>query len=780
MPMEYISPTGSGDKSGSSWANAAPITAIDAMIKKAGAGGAVLLAADKGNYTTTSTISITGAGTDGHVVTIKGVDSRTGLDADAHFVGSRASKWVEGAAAGNELFRLQKGADNLDFEHFQVDNTGTVFRIGGDLKNLTLGHMDVSNVQRFVEDYVTGSNATATVTGLTVKNVAVDGYSKDVVRLQYDSSKILIQDVVGDSGGQIGDNFAMGVHLEGTVHNVTFNRVTMENNATVGASGDYWNGDGFATERGTYDIHFVNTVARGNTDGGYDIKSDHVTFDGAVAADNGRNFRIWGNDVTISNSAGLDPHKRGGITTQSQLWLDDGATNVKVVNSSFTDAGSGTKAIISKGNLTFVNSTLTVAATAVAYAGTKPDGLAASAITKVTATGVVSANSVAPATATAQESPAPTIISPGPTAPQGGSTVQGEAVAKVEVAGDWLKIKLTSASETVAATVKAEMFVVDQTSVTGTDAIQGFAANDLLLLKEPLADPDHDGVTALGKGGKLALANGGSVSLGDSVASLRALGATADGYAYGDAKVWGAGATVPAVKASATYTAAAGNETWIATNAKETFYFDNQHLNTGADTIRSFGSDDLLVTSKALVDGNNDGLIVPGSSGLSLGNGGAVVKLPDLSKAGLRVLGQTDQGYVYGDAAVRPKGAVEGKLGTADTLTGDKGDATTDKFFFDTALHRSLGTDKVVNFGAHDVIVTTEQLGTGKAGSVVTALDGLFGFGHDGLDLGSLQINSTDGAPLTSLEFDGDKVVNGVHYYVYSSVHSTIGTEVIG
>src|SRR3546814_6784759 len=35
---------------------------------------------------------------------------------------------------------------------------------------------------------------------------------------------------------------------------------------------DYRNGDGFATERGTYDITLRNVIATGNSDGGLDLK----------------------------------------------------------------------------------------------------------------------------------------------------------------------------------------------------------------------------------------------------------------------------------------------------------------------------------------------------------------------------------------------------------------------------------------------------------------------------------------------------------------------------
>ncbi|MEH3106947.1 MAG: hypothetical protein PGN09_06555 [Sphingomonas fennica] len=776
MATTYISPTGSGDKSGSSWANAASISSLDAMMKKAGAGGTVLLAADQGAYKVTAPISITASG-----VTISGAN-RDGSVAEATFEGTRAHDWTKGAAAGNELFRVQKGANDLVFENLQINNTGVAIRVGGDVQNLTVRHVDADNVQRFFENYASGDNKTATITGLTIKDVEVLGYSKQAIRLQYDTNKVLIEDFHGDSQFQTGDSFAMGAHLEDTVHDVVFRRVTMENNATVdGAASDYWQGDGFSAERDTYNIQFIDTVSRGNTDGGYDIKSNNVTFLRALAENNGRNYRVWGDDVTIDSSTGLDPHKRGGITTQSQLWVKDGAENVKVVNSTFTDSGTGTKAIITGGGVTFENTKVTVAEGAAAVVGTKPAGYVEAAVAKVAATGLFSANSTYANGTKVVEAVVPKTVNV--TQQIVSAEADGFAAAEraASSAGDWLKVKMTAASETLVATNKAEMFLIDQTQTTGADTIKGFGPNDFVVFAQALGDANKDGLTTFGKDGKLDFGNGGSISFGGTVKGLRYIGETDEGFVYGDSAVWKAGQGVPGVKEAATYTSTTANESYMATNARETFVFDNAKVKTGSDTIRGFGSDDVIVTSKAFADGNKDGIILGGSSGYSLGNGSAAVKVPEVgAKTGLRLLGQNEEGFLYGDAAVRPKGALEGRIAAADVLTGDKPDSKTDKFFFDTAIERHLGADKIMNFGRNDVIVTTEKLGSGVAGAKLYATGGSFALGHDGLDLGSVSITDVAGAAVTALEFDGQKVVNGTHYYIYSSVGSAVGLETVG
>ncbi|HWU95466.1 MAG TPA: hypothetical protein VN029_07695, partial [Sphingomonas sp.] len=346
MPSLYISPAGSGDKSGRDINNAASIGSLNTLIGKAGAGGEVLLLADQGDYNVTGILGITRGGTEGNPVTVRGVDS-AGNAMEAHFSGSRPTDWEAGDVAGNELFKLGTGASNLVFRDLQIDNVGTAFRVTADLANLRIEDVDASNVRRFFEDYASAPSGTATITGLTIRDVDVDGFSKAAIRLQYDTSNVLIDNVTADMAGQLGDDLPEGVHLDGTVHNVTLNKVTMENvQSTAGA---YFNGDGFASERGVYDVRFIDTVARGNSDGGYDLKSSGTVLVRALSEENGRNYRLWA-EATLIDSVGLNPVLRGGISEQNQIWLDT-AANVTVIGGRFDDAGSRTKVISSSGKL---------------------------------------------------------------------------------------------------------------------------------------------------------------------------------------------------------------------------------------------------------------------------------------------------------------------------------------------------------------------------------------------------------------------------------------------
>lgn len=348
MPSLYISPAGSGDKSGRDINNAASIGSLNTLIGRAGPGGELLLLADQGSYNVTGILGITRGGAEGQPVVVRGIDS-AGNAMAAHFTGSRPADWQAGDASGNELFKLGAGADYLEFRDLKIDNVGTAFRVTADIKDLHIEDIAANNVRRFFEDYAGAPSGTATINGLTIRDVDVRGFSRTAIRLQYDTNNVVIDNVTADMAGQTGDDLPAGVHLDGTVHDVTLSRVVMENiRSTAGA---YFNGDGFATERGVYDVRFIDTIARGNSDGGYDLKSGGTVIVRGLSEENGRNYRLWG-EATLVDSVGLNPVLRGGISEQNQLWLDDTAI-VTVIGGRFADAGSRTKVISSHGRLSF-------------------------------------------------------------------------------------------------------------------------------------------------------------------------------------------------------------------------------------------------------------------------------------------------------------------------------------------------------------------------------------------------------------------------------------------
>lgn len=346
MANLYVSPTGSGDRSGSSWANAAKITSLNSLIDKAGSNGQVLLRADQGAYKVTEPILLSNGGSAGKPVAIRGVDGQ-GREMHATIIGDRPTRFDPDGDRGNELFKLREGADNLKFTDITVRDTGVVFRAGADLQRITIDDVDAVNVARFFENLASGDSNTATVDRLTIRNVEIAGFSEFGIHLQYDTRAVKIENVHGDSKGQIGDPWIQGIHLDGTVHDVVIRDSSMNNIRAKGKGDSYWNGDGFSTERGVYDVRFENTVARGNTDGGYDLKSKDTVLVNALGADNGRNYRFWG-EAELIDSVGLDPNVRGGLSNQNHVWISAGAT-VRIENSVFRDRDRDTTVFEGKG-----------------------------------------------------------------------------------------------------------------------------------------------------------------------------------------------------------------------------------------------------------------------------------------------------------------------------------------------------------------------------------------------------------------------------------------------
>jgi hypothetical protein len=336
----YIRPGGAGRHSGSDWQNAAAITDIDEMIRLVGPGGTVNLLANAGPYRIINPIGIWHGGAVGKPVAIMGVDS-AGAPAKAHIIGSRTSPYPttrEAFAAmnrGSDVFRLKPGADHLSFSSFAFQNTGNgAFLVQANIANLMLEDIIATNVTRFVER---GVNNMCTITGLTVRRVSVDGFSKSAFRLDQNTSNVLMEDVLGDSMRQDFDNFAEGVDLSGSVHDVIFRRCVMRNSQQTRGRDDFWNGDGFTTEADTYNILFEDCIASGSTDAGFDLKSNNVILLRCKSYGNTANFKLWGKqNILMQECVSEDPLYRGGTQGPRHITAPWGA-NILVKNCRFTD-----------------------------------------------------------------------------------------------------------------------------------------------------------------------------------------------------------------------------------------------------------------------------------------------------------------------------------------------------------------------------------------------------------------------------------------------------------
>jgi hypothetical protein len=373
--VRHIAPVGAGNRSGTDWQNAATLLDINEMIRLAGPGGTVYLLAGADAFRAAGPIAISHGGVSGQPVKIMGIDN-TGAPRRARITGTRTSPYPTNREAfaamnrGSDVFRLKAGADHLHFSYLEFQNIGNgAFLIQANIAGLTLEDMIVTNATRFFER---DPDKMCTVTGLNVRRVSVDGFSKSAIRLDQDTSNVIIEDVRADSMRQDFDNFAEGVDLSGNVHDVIFRRCIMRNSQQTLGPDDFWNGDGFTAELGTHNILFEDCIADGNTDAGFDLKSNDVTLLRCRSYGNTANFKLWGKEnVVMQECVSENPVQHGGNQTPSHLIAPWGA-NVHVKRCRFTDQNRDVTVYHTDANDTLkppVGSTITVTGSGVSSSG---------------------------------------------------------------------------------------------------------------------------------------------------------------------------------------------------------------------------------------------------------------------------------------------------------------------------------------------------------------------------------------------------------------------------
>jgi hypothetical protein len=371
----HIGPVGSGNRSGTDWQNAATLVDINEMIRLAGPGGTVYLLASADPFRIPDPIAISHGGVSGAPVKIMGIDS-AGAPAKARIVGTRTSPYPttrEDFAAmnrGSDVFRLKSGADHLHFSFLEFQNIGNgAFLVQANITALTLEDIVATNATRFFER---DSNKMCTVTDLNVRRISVEGFSKSAFRLDQNTSNVVMEDVFGDSMRQDFDNFAEGVDLSGNVHDVIFRRCVMRNSQQTRGPGDFWNGDGFTSELGTHNILFEDCVANGNTDAGFDLKSNNLTLLRCTSYGNAANFKLWGKEqVVMQECVSENPIQHGGSQSPAHLTAPWGA-NVLVKDCRFTDRNRDVTVYHTDANDTVkppVGSTITVTGSGVSSSG---------------------------------------------------------------------------------------------------------------------------------------------------------------------------------------------------------------------------------------------------------------------------------------------------------------------------------------------------------------------------------------------------------------------------
>jgi Tol biopolymer transport system component len=166
----------------------------------------------------------------------------------------------------------------------------------------------------------------------------------------------------------------------------------------------------------------------------------------------------------------------------------------------------------------------------------------------------------------------------------------------------------SAASASYVGVAGPETFFVSRDAETGNDTIGGFGATDVLAVQGGLYDSNRDGIVAFGNSSLRIDTTGADPDRvtfeAPGLKALRLLGeACEDIFVYADRATRPTGAKEGTLGDDA-LTGDAGNA------VRDVFFYDTAlELGWGTDTIKRFGTTDLLVTTTALGDSNGDGVI---------------------------------------------------------------------------------------------------------------------------------------------------------------------------
>lgn len=314
----YATPSGAGSQNGSSWANAFPQSQIQTAITALAAGDTLHLGS--GTYSLTS-LDITGSGSAGNPKTILGVDTGGGVPL---FQGTFN---VNNNANGARFISFPGAAHywvlkNLSFKNhpFVIDLplSGTTDTLRS---NLTFESLAFDSI----EDGIRIFNAN----NVTVKNCTVVRYTKKAFRIGDYTSFLTYTGCSADCNA--GDDtfpakaIPNGFFLDDTagapiIHDIQFIDCVTRNNRFAQSPTSYWNGDGFSSESGAYNITFLRCKSYDNHDGGFDNKADNIIYQDCVAAGNKRGFRQWGDNGSMVNCVSAFNFSRGGTGGPTGFW----------------------------------------------------------------------------------------------------------------------------------------------------------------------------------------------------------------------------------------------------------------------------------------------------------------------------------------------------------------------------------------------------------------------------------------------------------------------------
>ncbi len=332
---QYVSPEGSGDRSGKDMDNARPGGQLQDAIDAAGAGNTVWIAS--GTYEGVQLhLSTGGSGLDA-MKTLAGKDTGAGLPLfKSNFTKDNPAK------TGTKLLSIAPGVSYVAIRDLRADGHSMVIDFDGQNHGVRIANIEVAATRTafWIDGAATSPENRSS--DIELRDCTVKEYTKNAVRILGGCTKVRLVNIHADAGGKewYTENFPMGFHVQGGDNGIldeeiTFTGCVSARNYMDGGE-KYWNADGYAGERAVKNLVFENCAAFDNTDGGWDIKSQNVTLRNCISVDNKRNFRFWASasPVVMENCLSAYSLDRGNHNHDCGLWTGAGS-ELKLIHCTF-------------------------------------------------------------------------------------------------------------------------------------------------------------------------------------------------------------------------------------------------------------------------------------------------------------------------------------------------------------------------------------------------------------------------------------------------------------
>lgn len=328
----YMTPEGAGAKDGGSWSdalayNAGP-TSLQAAWDRLKPGDTCHLGA--GEYEARPVV-LTADGADA-----AGRRSLVGEVKDGKRPVFTGTWGRNDKADGFTLFQIAAGSTWWAIEDIGVRDCRTVVetQAPGNVAHGILRGLAMEGVRDGIV-IAGGASAAKPETGshdIAISDCSAVGYTKRGYRFSDGCWDIRLDRCLADAGGRewATEAFHMGFAIAGGDggsgvydHDFTFTDCVARNNYWDAGVDKYWQGDGYCSEKNTYNLTFIGCAAYDNGDGGWDVKSANPLLIGCVGLRNKKNFRFWSDDpgVLLVRCVGAYALKRGGNSEATGIWV---------------------------------------------------------------------------------------------------------------------------------------------------------------------------------------------------------------------------------------------------------------------------------------------------------------------------------------------------------------------------------------------------------------------------------------------------------------------------